>query len=270
VTGEIAILELAGLLRAGVPASVARVEVESQINELDAKKLAQFEAIWALGLENGGSISGAMQNLSLVFAEQENHRREIELAFAGPRATARLVGLLPVCGLLLAQLFGLNPLAAIFTKPLALVAVILGVILLVVGNLWTRSILSKAESNGQDPGLFIDAVRFCLLAGVPFQVAMAKTEQIFGLMNSEQVDDSVHDELNHLAELNRESGASLAALLSSAARVRRETLRHAEATAVAKLSVKLMIPLGLLTLPSFILCAVVPIAIGLLSSGQNL
>jgi tight adherence protein B len=68
--------------------------------------------------------------------------------------------------------------------------------------------------------------------------------------------------------MNRDRGASLGALLESEAQIKRETQRNLEATAVAKLSVKLMLPLGLLTLPAFILCAVAPIAIGLLSSNK--
>jgi tight adherence protein B len=269
LNGEIVLLELAGLLKAGIPASTALLQVEARLQELEPAQRVQFEAMWQLAMANGGSISAAMQNLSIVFGEQEKHRKEVELEFVGPRATAKLVGWLPICGLGLAQLFGLNPLGAMASKPLALISVILGVILLVVGNLWTRSILAKAESTVHDPGLFIDAVKFCLLAGIPFQVALRQAELYFGNLLEQQEDGMVVEELKHLAQLNRESGASLAALLGSAARVRRERLHHTEAEVVARLSVKLMIPLGLLTLPAFILCTVVPISIGLLSAGQN-
>jgi tight adherence protein B len=228
----------------------------------------QFDVIWSLVSQSGGSIAEVMQNLSESFKSAERHVREIELAFAGPKSTARLVGLLPVAALGLAQCFGLNPVGAICTKPLAFISVALGVILMILGRFWTKSILQKARFAEVDPGLFIDSVRFGLAGGLPFARAIEQSVEVFEDRLPASVSSASKEELWALAELNRERGASLTALLESAAQVKREVQRHAEATAVAKLSIKLMVPLGLLTLPAFLLCAIAPLAIGLLSSRQ--
>jgi tight adherence protein B len=259
VSADPVVLELAGLLRAGVSAFEAKAALENRLSAMPELQKLQFDIIWSLVSQSGGSIAEVMQNLSDSFKSAERHVREIELAFAGPKSTARLVSLLPIAALGLAQCFGLNPVAAIFTKPLAFISVALGVILMILGRLWTKSILQKARFAKVDPGLFIDSVRFGLSGGLPFARA---------------IEQSVAEFENRLpaaiaADVEDERGASLSALLESAAQVRREVQRHAEATAVAKLSIKLMVPLGLLTLPAFILCAIAPMAIGLLSTRQG-
>jgi tight adherence protein B len=270
MTNTTVILELAGLLQAGLASTQARSEVEGELSRLAPQQKSQFEAIWAIAQIGGGSVSQAMKNLGGALDAEAKHRREIELAFAAPKATAKLVTLLPLFGLALAQVFGLNPIGAVVTKPLALISVAFGAALLVAGHLWTRSILEKAKSSERDPGLFIDAIRFGVSSGLPFASAVDHAAAAFEVHLGSAIDESTASELERLSELNRERGASLVALLDSLAQIRRESQRHAEATLVAKLSVKLMVPLGLLTLPAFILISVVPIAIGLLSNGQNL
>jgi tight adherence protein B len=269
VSADPVILELAGLLRAGVSASEAKAALENRLSAMPELQKIQFEAIWSLVSQSGGSIAEVMQNLSDSFKSADRHVREIELAFAGPKSTARLGNLLPLVALGLAQCFGLNAFAAILAKPLAFISVALGVILMILGRFWTKSILQKARISQVDPGLFIDSVRFGLGGGLPFARALEQSVAEFENRLPAAIASDVKDELGALAELNRERGASLSALLESAAQVKREVQRHTEATAVAKLSIKLMIPLGLLTLPAFILCAIAPMAISLLSSRQG-
>jgi len=260
------VLELAGLVRAGIPASEARTSLSGRLEGMHETQRRQFEVIWAVAEQSGGPIADAMNNLSRTFTLAERHRRQIELAFAGPRATAKLVNLLPVACLGLAQCFGLNPIGAIATKPLASICFAVGLGLLVLGRFWSQRILAKTEVSETDPAIFIEAVRFALVAGLPIAQAIHLTTDIFHrLMPEFNLVDSVC-EVNGFAELNRDRGASLLALLDSASQIRREGQQHLEATKVAKLSVKLMMPLGLITLPAFILCTVAPIAIGLLAS----
>jgi tight adherence protein B len=76
--------------------------------------------------------------------------------------------------------------------------------------------------------------------------------------------------LNRIGELNRSSGASIANLLAGEAAARREAQWFEESTTLSKLGVKLMIPLGLITLPAFVLSSIVPVAVSLLSTRQNL
>lgn len=264
------ILELAGLLKAGYSAKAARSELQESLAKMMPRRLAEFETLWSLALASGGSVAKAMENLSDSFASDEAHRREIELAFSGPRATAKLVGWLPVFGLGIAQLFGLNAIGVIFSKPIATVSVGLGVGLLFGGRFWAKSVLAKAQPVAGDPGLIFDAIRIGIDAGLPISAAVNQSVQAAEQFLGASPNENDLSQVERMAARNRDAGASLSTLLVSAAQVTRDAHQFENEKKIAKLSVKLMVPLGLLTLPAFVCLAIAPIGISLLSTGQNL
>ena len=269
MSADSVVTELASLLKSGMPAESARAELSVELSSLSERQLAQLDLVWQLAMTGGGSVAEAISSLGETFASTASHTREIELAFAGPRATSKLVAWLPVAGLALGQLFGLDPLGAVVTRPLALIALLLGAFLLVVGRLWARSIIKKAEPSQEDPGLYFDSIRFGVLGGLPLSRAVAAVNSEFTERLNLAPDSAAIAKLDRLTEINRTSGASIAALLAGEARARREAKWFSEANDLAKLSVKLMIPLGVVTLPAFVLSTIVPVAISLLSSRQN-
>jgi tight adherence protein B len=99
--------------------------------------------------------------------------------------------------------------------------------------------------------------------------ARETAEQNFKIVFSEEV--SVQDvaALDEAAELSRTTGAALSQIILSTADRVREDLRFQISNRIARLSVKLMIPLGVAVLPAFILLSIVPIAISLLSNSQQ-
>jgi tight adherence protein B len=268
MSADSAVSELAGLLKSGMPADLAHAELAAELEALTARQRAQLDLVWQLAMAGGGSVSGAIGSLGETFAARARHVREVELAFAGPKATAKLVAWLPVAGLALGQIFGLNPLGAVATKPIALIALLIGVLLLVLGRIWAKSIIRKSEPNPDDPGLYFDSIRFGILGGLPLASALESVNSEFVERLSLPPDSAAIAKLNRLAEINRTSGASIADLLAGEARARREARWFKESNDLAKLSVKLMIPLGVLTLPAFVLTTIVPVAISLLSSRQ--
>ena len=270
MSGEGAVLKLASLLKAGMAAERAREELHEELAELSPRQAGQLQAIWNLSLATGGAVSSAIESLGETFRATARHEREIELAFAGPKATAKLVAWLPGAGLILAQLFGFEPLNAILTNPLAFGCLVIGALLLVAGHRWSKSIIGKATPGEDDPGLFFDAVRFGMEAGLPMSKAIEGAIETFERQLDFRPGDSINLKLERVGELNRTSGASISNLLLGEAQARREEKWFAESTSLARLSVKLMIPLGLVTLPAFVLSTIVPVAISLLSNRQNL
>ncbi len=264
------VLNLAGLLKAGIPADRAREELASDLSQLSPRQHNQFEAIWMLAIQSGGAVSGAIESLGETFRKTARHEREVELTFVGPKATAKLVAWLPGAGLLLAQLFGLDPIRAIFTNPFAFGSLVLGALLMVGGHLWSSSIIRKATPKQDDPGLFFDAVRFGMDAGQPLSSAIERAATVFDERLDFVPEQPIFDALTRIGELNRTNGASISSLLTGEAVARREDQWFAESTLLSKLAVKLMIPLGLVTLPAFVLSSIVPVAVSLLSTRQNL
>jgi tight adherence protein B len=270
MSAEGVVLQLAALLKAGLPAERAREELSEDLKQLTSRQSGQLEAIWQLSMASGGAMSSAIESLGEAFRATSRHEREIELAFAGPKATAKLVAWLPAAGLLLAQLFGFDPLNAIFSNPVAFGCLILGALLLIGGHRWSKSIIQKAKPSEDDPGLFFDSIRFGMEAGMPLSSAIGQSKEMFEQRLNYLPDPVTVMQLERIGELNRSSGASIANLLAGEASARREAQWFAESTALARLSVKLMIPLGLITLPAFVLSTIVPVAISLLSNRQNL
>lgn len=268
MSADSVVLELAGLLRSGMPADRARQELSRDLEQLSEAQAAQLDVVWKLAISGGGSISEAIESLGETFRASARHTREIELAFAGPKATAKLVAWLPAAGLMLAQLLGFNPIAAIFKNLLAFLSLVIGALLLVAGQRWSNSIIRRAAPSQEDPGLYFDSIRYGVLAGLPLLGSIKVVDELFLTQLNLKPDDATLVKLDRLGELNRTSGASISGLLASEASSRREAKWFEDSNSLAKLSVKLMIPLGLVTLPAFVLSTIVPVAISLLSSRQ--
>jgi tight adherence protein B len=260
--------QLAGLLSAGLSANEARLQVAEALNSLSPQAREVFEAIWGLSVRTGGSVAASISRLGVAHELQARHSREIELSFSGPRSTARLVNWLPALGLAGAQLLGLGALKVIFTNLIALISVALACLLLWLGNLWSRSMLKAAQPEDGDPGLVLDGVRIGLEAGLPLVNAVEAANQALGQLTGSEVLTESNLELNRLAELSRRTGASLDGLLAATAHRLRERRWFVESEKVAKLSVSLMIPLGVLVLPAFVLSTITPIAISLLTNNK--
>ena len=265
-----AVLQLAGLLKAGMSAHLAWEELKDELGQLTGGQQAELQAIWNLALASGGPVASAIESLGETFRKIARHEREVELTFAGPKATAKLVAWLPGASLLLAQLSGFGPVDAIMTNPLAFGCLVLGALLMVGGHRWSKSIIRRATPKQGDPGLFFDAVRVGMDAGMPLSSAIQRAATVFEQQLDFVPEQSIFEKLARIGELNRTSGASISNLLEGEAAARREAQWFEESTTLSKLSVKLMIPLGLVTLPAFVLSSIVPIAISLLSNRQNL
>lgn len=263
-----AVRQVVALVGAGLPANQARSMTNEKISAFLPQQAQQFEFIWGLASQIGGPITLALERLAEVFDRQQKNMSEIRLAFAGPQATSKLVSWLPVGALALGQLVGMNPLGAIIGSIAGLVSVLLGTGLLVLGQRWSKKLLERANSKSLDPGAFIDAVLIGLQAGLPLRKSQALAEAHFRNIFDTEVATFDLIILKTAAELSRDSGASLTKILAAEADRLREQERYQISERIARLGVRLMIPLGVAVLPAFILIAIIPIAISLLSNGQ--
>ncbi|MBG0738160.1 hypothetical protein IV500_01750 [Paeniglutamicibacter antarcticus] len=70
-----------------------------------------------------------------------------ETALAGPKATVRLLSWLPVLGLVLGMIMGVNPLAALLSGPIGWAALLLGVALMVISRCWSGALIRAAARD---------------------------------------------------------------------------------------------------------------------------
>jgi tight adherence protein B len=263
-----AVRQVVALVGAGLPANQAKNMTQEKIHQFSPQQAQQFDFIWGLAFQIGGPVTVALERLADVFDRQQKNLSEIQLAFAGPQATAKLVSWLPLAALALAQLVGMNPLAAVTGSTAGLVSVLLGLGLLAVGQRWSKRLLEQANSKALDPGAFIDAVLVGLLGGLPLRKSELAAKEHFKIVFQQEVSEKDLALIKSVAELARDSGAALTKILAAEADRLREQERYQISEQIARLGIRLMIPLGVAVLPAFILIAIVPIAISLLSNGQ--
>ena len=266
-----AIRQISALVNAGLSARQARDICSESLDNLQPLEQKQFEVVWRLATSLGGPIVLALNRITDVFDRSQRNQQEVQLAFAGPQSTAKLVMWLPVLALVLSQLVGMNPLGAIVSSPLGALSVSIGAGLMVAGRWWTKRLLARALPNPDDSvaidrGAYLDCVLIGLQAGLPLSQARQSADLEFESGFQAKPLAENFEALEAAAELSRTTGAALTQILLSNADAFRENQRFEIASRISKLGVQLMIPLGLAVLPAFVLLAIVPIAVSLLAN----
>ncbi len=96
-----------------------------------------------LSLTSGVALADAWEMAAAVLRAQQSLRRRVAVALAGPRATMRVLTLLPLAGPIIGWLFGVDPMRLYLGSSFATACLGLGVGLLVVGHWWCRVIVRR-------------------------------------------------------------------------------------------------------------------------------
>lgn len=117
--------------------------------ERDAEQLAvlgQIAACWRVGSRGVGLVD-AVQHVAASERSAEDVRVEMEAQLAGPRATARLLSMLPLIGIGLGMLMGADPLAWLLGTLPGRLCLAAGVGLTLLGAWWTGRIAAGVEKR---------------------------------------------------------------------------------------------------------------------------
>ena len=109
-----------------------------------AEGLRLLAGCWRIGAERGGMFGGVIADLASALRDEQAHRAEVTAQLAGPRATARLLAMLPVLGLSLGAALGARPLSFLFGSVPGLACLLAGVDLDAAGLWWTRRLTAAA------------------------------------------------------------------------------------------------------------------------------
>lgn len=110
-----------------------------------AAALRRLAACWRVSESSGAGLALAVDRVADGLRAEETQRREVAAELAAPRATARLLAVLPLAGLLLGAGIGAHPLAVLLHTPYGLACLVLGAALDVAGLAWTARIARSAE-----------------------------------------------------------------------------------------------------------------------------
>jgi tight adherence protein B len=264
MSAELAVMEISALLRSGTTAAVAKRQL--QVKDLSEFQLKQFNFIWEVAAESGGHLALALDRLTEVFRAQQRQFAELGIAFASPKATANLILLLPLLAVVFSELLGLSAIGASLGSALGVISIGLGLLLLIIARISSLRMLEKARPREADPGAFLDAVVIGLSAGLSPKVSatLARTKS-----KEQFLQDVPADQLTifwDAVKVSEQSGVALIGLLMARADTLRHRLWSSHRSSLAKLSISLLIPLGLAALPAFVFLAVVPVGIGLFSA----
>lgn len=142
---ETAVLRAAAALqRVGGPVPAALRRASGQPGR---EGLADLAAAWAVAERTGGSLGDAVAATAEQLAGRQEVARIVEAELASPRATGRVMAVLPVAGLVLGFGFGGNPLAFLLDSAVGWACLLGGVGLGCAGVLWTEALADRAAGD---------------------------------------------------------------------------------------------------------------------------
>ena len=109
--------------------------------------VGSLAACWSISSNTGAGLAAAVSSLADSARAAESMRGDISVQLAGPRATARMLALLPLLGVAMGQLAGSDPISWLLTTPIGLACLAVGLGLNAVGFWWTRRIAMRVEAE---------------------------------------------------------------------------------------------------------------------------
>ncbi|MEV5128188.1 type II secretion system F family protein [Streptomyces decoyicus] len=112
-----------------------------------AAGLTGMAACWQVAVEGGAGLASGLERIAAGLRAQRDQRDELRAQLAGPRATALMLALLPVGGLLMGSALGAAPLRVLLHTPAGWGCLAVGGLLEWCGVAWTVRIVAAAEDG---------------------------------------------------------------------------------------------------------------------------
>jgi tight adherence protein B len=221
-------------------------------------------AAWLVATDGGAPLAPTLAELASSLRSLAQNERDLQTALAAPVATARMVMLLPLVGILFGMALGFDSLGTLFTTAPGLICLGAGLTLMAGARLWNGRLVTGSRPTDLTPGLALDLMAIAVSGGGSLsraRRAVAEARQRCGIAT-----DGTDGAIEEVLELSRRAGVPAAALLRSEAVEARRAARTAGERKAATLAVTLMFPLGLCILPAFMLLGVAPLVIAVISS----
>ena len=234
--------------------------VGESVQARERRMWREVAAAWSIATTVGAPLAPALRSFADVLRDAEESADEIRVALAEPTSTARLLGWLPAVGIGLAFALGFDPLGTLLREPAGWACAVAGVGLLMAGRRWTSRLALAAHRDAVMPGMDADLTAIALSGGV--SVSRART--LVDAARGADADDSVA--VRDTLLLSEAAGVPAVELLRSAAALDRHRARVDGRLRAARLSTKLLLPLGVCTLPAFLCLGVAPMFLSILPS----
>ena len=291
---------LAALASWGAPAHLAcaqLLENSSRMRPHSRDRLYDLQLSLRMSESAGAPLATSLERAAEHAEERIDALLGRQSALAAPRATGRILSWLPLLGLGLGVLMGSDPVGVLTGSILGALTGLFGLGLAFAGRRWTAALVHRAEvestraghTGGEqalnaptvDTALVLELLAAQLRAGLAPLAALGtlaealNSRPLYTVCQRLQMGSSwgsawsgsaagTFGELRDALAPAYTGGAPSTALLLSLADAHRLSERRAAERAAGKLSVALVVPLGLCSLPAFICLGIVPIIISLL------
>lgn len=217
-------------------------------------------AAWEVATIVGAPLAEVLRSLAESLQDAASAADDVRIALAEPTGTARLLLWLPFAGLLLGFALGFDTIGVLVTNPFGIVCVVLGVALVLLARWWTARMVRGAQPTPGTPGMHAELVAVALAGGVGIPRALRLVEHSPADLAADRSATDV------VLELSRAAGVPAGELLRASAAQQRHDARVQGRIRAARLSSKLLLPLGACTLPAFLLLGVAPLMLSVLQS----
>lgn len=278
------------------------LESDTQMRPHSRERLHDLQLSLRMSESAGAPLATSLERAAEHAEERIDALLGRQSALAAPRATGRILSWLPLLGLGLGVLMGSDPVGVLTGSILGALTGVLGLGLAFAGRRWTAALVHRAEvestraSNAEaekgkpaspapaatvDTALVLELLAAQLRAGLAPLAALGTLAEALNSRPLHTVCQRLQmgsgwgsawsgsvagtfGELRDALAPAYTGGAPSTALLLSLADAHRLSERRAAERAAGKLSVALVVPLGLCSLPAFICLGIVPILISLL------
>lgn len=115
-----------------------------ELDDEDARILTGMASVWFVSEQAGAPAAEMLASYALTCRDRADAMRERDVALAGPISSVMVLSWLPIMSLGLAVLVGADLVELVTSVPGAL-SICGGLVLLVVGRIWMRSMLASAR-----------------------------------------------------------------------------------------------------------------------------
>ncbi|SDQ84541.1 type II secretion system F family protein [Microbacterium sp. cf332] len=212
----------------------------------------EVASAWHVATTVGAPLARTLRSTADALRDAEQARDDVRVALAEPAATARLVAWLPLVAVVLAVVLGFDVVAAI-GHPVGSACLVAGASLMIAAQVWTRRLVERAQPPGGVPGMSAELLAIALSSGA----SITRAEAVMA-----SVDVFPEESDREVLDLSASAGVPAVDLLRATADLRRHRARIDGRMRAAKLSSRLLLPLGVCTLPAFLLIGVAPMLLG--------
>lgn len=213
---------------------------------------------WRVALTVGAPLAETLRALAGALRDAQQTADDVRIALAEPAGTARLLSWLPLVGVALGGALGFDTLGALVRSPVGVACLITGLVLIAGGRWWSTTLVTRARAESGIPALDADIFAIALSGGVSLDRARA--------LAGEGSDPASDDSVEAVLALSRSAGVPAVELLRATASLARHRARVDGRLRATRLSSRLLLPLGVCTLPAFLLLGVAPMLLSVVAA----